>query len=235
MNGMWEDDEEIIEVAEVFDRVARELLESHGMEETLDHIVKLAVRTLDACEFAGISLVEGKKITSPASSNEIPRIVDLIQSDTGEGPCIDAIVEQEMFVTGRLVDEMRWPKFATRAHEETGVMSILSHRLFADEDTMGSLNLYSTQRDALGPTDVALGAVFATHAAVAMDAAKREHGYQQSVDSRDIIGQAKGIIMASTGCSADAAFGILVRQSQHENRKLVEIATEVASRASRRR
>ena len=232
---MWEDDEEIIEVAEAFDRVARELLESHGMEETLDNIVKLAVNTLDSCEFAGISLVQGKKITSPASSNDIPKIVDAIQSETGEGPCIDAIREHEMFITGRLDSETRWPKFATRAHEETGVMSILSHRLFAEMDTMGSLNLYSRQTDAFTPTDVALGAVFATHASVAMDAANRERGYQRSVDSRDIIGQAKGIIMASTRCSADAAFGILVRQSQYENRRLFDIATEVANRAAQKR
>ena len=140
-----------------------------------------------------------------------------------------------MFITGRLDRETRWPKFATRAHDETGVTSIMSHRLFAEKSTMGALNLYSTQPDAFTATDVALGAVFATHAAVAMDAADREQGHQQSLDSRDIIGQAKGIIMASTGCSADAAFGVLVRQSQHENRKLVEVATELATRAVRKR
>lgn len=232
---MWEDDKEIIEVAEAFDRVARELLEFHGIEETLHHIVDLAVRTLENCEFAGISLVQHRKITSPTSSNDIPRILDALQSETAEGPCIDAIREHEMFTTGRLDRETRWPAFAARAHLETGVTSILSHRLFADNDTMGALNLYSRLPDAFGPTDVALGAVFATHAAVALDAAKRQRGYERNVDSRDIIGQAKGVIMGSTGCSADAAFGVLVRQSQHENRKLVDIAAEIAHRATRRR
>jgi GAF domain-containing protein len=232
---VWEDDDEIIEVAQAFDRVARELLESRAMGATLDHIVNLAVKTLDACEFAGISLVQGKQITSPASSNDVPRIVDALQSETGEGPCIDAIREHEMFRTGHLDRETRWPNFATRAHDETGVTSILSHRLFAERDTMGALNLYSTQPDAFSATDVALGAVFATHAAVAMSAAKRDRQYQHGADNRDIIGQAKGIIMASTRCSADAAFGLLVRQSQHENRKLVDIASELADRAGRKR
>jgi AmiR/NasT family two-component response regulator len=110
---------------------------------------------------------------------------------------------------------------------------VLSLRLFVDHDTMGALNLYSTRPDAFNETDEALAAVFATHAAVAMDAAKREQGLQHSVDSRDMIGQAKGVIMASLGCSADAAFGVLVRQSQHENRKVIDIATEIAARASR--
>ena len=232
---MWEDEDEIIKVAEAFDRVARELLGTHGVAETLDHIVNLAVRTLDSCEFAGISWVQGKQITSPVSSNDIPRILDALQSETGEGPCIDAIREREIFTTGRLDLESRWPEFASRGHAATGVTSIMSHRLFAEKDTMGALNLYSTQADAFGPTDVALGAVFATHAAVAMEAAKLARGFQQNVDSRDIIGQAKGIIMASTGCTADAAFGVLVRQSQHENRKIAEIASELAARASRKR
>ena len=54
-----------------------------------------------------------------------------------------------------------------------------------------------------------------------------------AIDSRDVIGQAKGVIMATMGCTADEAFRLLKEQSQFENRKLVEIAAEIAARASR--
>jgi len=53
----------------------------------------------------------------------------------------------------------------------------------------------------------------------------------EALHSRDTIGQAKGIIMVTVGCSADEAFRLLKDQSQHENRKLSEVATEIANRA----
>ena len=56
-----------------------------------------------------------------------------------------------------------------------------------------------------------------------------------ALETRDLIGQAKGVIMSSLGCTADEAFDLLVKQSQHENRKLVEIAGEIASHTHRRK
>ena len=172
---------------------------------TLTKIVHLAVEHLEGCDFAGISLVEGRRITSPASSNDLPGIVDSIQSEVGEGPCLDAIKEHEVFQTGDLAAEERWPTFAPGAHEETGVRSILSLRLFVEEDTMGALNLYSTSQDAFDETDVALASVFAAHAAVAMSAARREENLDRKADSRDLIGQAKGILMARSNLDDEQA------------------------------
>ena len=190
--------------------------------------MRLAVENLDACEFAGISLVEKDKFTSPASSNDIPRTIDEIQAEVGEGPCIDAIKEHEVFQTGELKKESRWPKFSQRAHTETGVSSIVSFRLFVEENTMGALNLYSTVPDAFDDSDVALGTVFAAHASVAMSAARREEGLERKAESRDVIGRAKGILMARSGVDDDAAFRMLVSASQRMNIKLRDIAQQVA-------
>ena len=220
--------DEVVEVAETFAAVARALAEHHDdMQSALDRIVHLAVDSLTACEFAGISLVEKGKITSPASSNDIPKKVDEIQSETGEGPCIDAIKEHEVFQTGDLRNEKRWPQFSTRAHDETGICSILSIRLFLEEDTLGALNLYSTASDAFDDSDVALGAVFAVHASVAMSAARREESLEQKAQSRDVIGRAKGILMARSGASDDEAFAMLRGASQRMNVKLRDIAQRV--------
>ena len=174
--------DDVVEVAEMFATVARTLGGQHDLQSTLDKIVRLAVENLDACEFAGISLVEKRKITSPASSNDTPRKVDEIQSEVGEGPCIDAIKEHDVFQTGELKKERRWPKLSERAHEETGVSSILSIRLSLVEDTMGALTLYTTAPDAFDDSDVALGTVFAVHAAVAMSAARREETLEQKAE-----------------------------------------------------
>lgn len=221
--------DEAVGAAETFGEVAR-LLAAHGdVQSTLDKVVRLAVEHLDACEFAGISLVERRTITSPASSNDVPRVVDRIQSETQEGPCIDAITEQEFFQTGDLPGEARWPRFATRAHEETGVRSIISLRLFIEEDTLGALNLYSRTADAFDASDVAMASVFAVHAAVAMDSDRREAGLEQKAKSRDVIGQAKGIIMAHSNVDEERAFELLKAASQRMNVKLRDIAERIAA------
>ena len=83
--------DDVVRVAEVFATVARSLADLDDLSEALEKIVHLAVDHLEACEFAGISLVEKRTITSPASSNDLPKKLDEIQSEAGEGPCIDAI------------------------------------------------------------------------------------------------------------------------------------------------
>ena len=224
-----ESEDEIVQIAQSFGEVARTLAGDDDLQTTLDKIVQLAVENLDACEFAGISLVEGRKITSPASSNDVPKIVDRIQSETDEGPCIDAIKEHEVFQTGDLGAENRWPQFSSRANQETGIASILAIRLFIKQDTMGALNLYSTRRDAFDDTDVALGTVFAAHAAVAMLSAERNKNLERKAESRDLIGRAKGVLMARQHLTDEQAFDVLRRASQRLNIKLAEIATRVAT------
>jgi hypothetical protein len=145
--------------AEAFGEVARQLRSEHLVPATLQRIVELAVDHLAACEYAGITMIEAGRISSPASSNDVPRIVDAIQAELGEGPCVDAIVERQVFITGDLLSEARWPQFSRRAHDQTGARSILSIRLFVEHDTMGALNLYSAHADAFDNTDVALAAV----------------------------------------------------------------------------
>ena len=222
-----DEQEEVVRVAELFADVARSLAAPEGLRHKLHSIVNLAVEHLNACEFAGISLVEGRRITSPASSNDVPRLVDAIQSELGEGPCIQSIKEHEVIQTGNLPDEERWPRFAARASEETGIRSILALRLFVEEDTMGALNLYSTQPDAFDETDVALASVFAAHAAVAMASTRREENLERKAASRDVIGRAKGILMARSGVDDDRAFDMLRRASQRLNVKLVDVAERV--------
>lgn len=219
--------DDVVQVAEMFGEVARVLATHDDMQATLERIVGLAVEHLDPCEHAGVSFVEGKKITSPASSNEVPRILDRIQSETGEGPCVDAIKEHEVFQTGDLATERRWPRFSQRAFDETGVRSVLSLRLFVEHDTMGALNLYATQGDAFDEADVALGSVFAVHAAVAMASARREEGLERKAEGREAIGRAKGIIMARSGVTDERAFEMLKAASQRLNIKLREVARQV--------
>ena len=218
-----------VELAQMFAEVARALGAEDSVERTLTRICELGVQTIEGCDHAGVALVEGRKITTTAASDEIPARVDAIQYETDEGPCLDAMREHEIFVVDELAAEARWPKFASRAAQETGIASILSFRLFVDEDTLGSLNLYSTRNAAFRDDEPReLGAVFAAHAAVALSSAQREAHLEEAVRSRDVIGQAKGILMARKHVTEEQAFAILRRASQRLNVKLREIAERVA-------
>jgi GAF domain-containing protein len=220
-------DDPEVGLAETFGQIARTLLAEPDAQATLEKIVHLAVETVDSCQHAGITVIRHQTVTSPASSDEIPAIVDQIQADTGEGPCVDAIKEHEVFQTGRLSRETRWPEFSRRAHAESGIESILSFRLFADEDTLGALNLYSAQPDAFDDHDVAIGAVFASHAAVAWSTSRARGHLEVGMETRQLIGTATGILMARQGMSEMEAFDTLRRASQRLNVKLRLIAERI--------
>ena len=221
-----------IELAQTFADVARALLAEDDVEATLHRITQLAVETIEGCDHAGVSLIEGRKISTAAASDDLSRQVDAIQYEVDEGPCLDAIREHESFRIDDLGTEDRWPTFCRRAVEETGVAAMMSYRLFDDEDTMGALNLYSTMPGAFDDEALAVGSVFATHAAVALAGARNDEHMQKALQSRDVIGQAKGILMAQEGVNAKDAFDILRRASQRMNVKLREVAERVASRTA---
>lgn len=167
---------------------------------------------------------------TPAATDKVPRQVDAIQYESSEGPCLDAIREHDVFQTGDLLLEDRWPNFSRRAAEETGVASMLSYRLFIEEDTMGALNLYSRHKAAFDAEDRAVGSIFAAHAAVALSAAKQQDQLEQAIETRDVIGQAKGILMARQHISADEAFDMLRQALQRLNIKLRDLAEQVATK-----
>lgn len=217
-------------IAETFAYVARLLLAERGVEQTLAKIAELAVQTIDRCDHAGTSLIEERQITTAGASDGVSAKVDAIQCETDQGPCLDAIRDHEVFQVDCLAEEQeRWPSFAKRAVEETGVCSILAFRLFAEEGTMGALNLYSTRADAFDDEARDFGSVLAAHAAVALSHARREDQLEEAIKSRDVIGQAKGLLMARQGMSSEQAFEALRRASQRLNVKLREVAERVVT------
>ena len=221
-------DEHAAHVAEMFAGIARQLLDERDVQATLDRIVRLAQTNLEHAESVGVSIVRGRKIESPASSNGLALLLDKLQQDVDEGPCIEALRDHQMFLIGDLEAEERWPLFCQRAHASTGVSSMMSVRLFVQGDTLGAMNVYSTKRDAFDEVGMAMATVFATHAAVALTHANREEQLERKAASRELIGRAKGILMAQNRLTEDEAFGLLRKASQRLNIKVSEVADRVA-------
>jgi transcriptional regulator with GAF, ATPase, and Fis domain len=219
------------DLAEVFADIARQLQAEDTPEKVQERVSRAAVDTVDGCDHAAISVVHRRgAIETVGATDDVPHQVDAIQYEVGQGPCINAIAEHEVFLIDDLADDERWPPFSHRAAEETGVRSMLSFRLFLEDDVLGALNLYSRKVQAFDEHACAVGTVLAAHAAIAMQSA-REHERADQLDrarltSRE-IGTAVGVIMARSQMTQEEAFEVLRRASQHLNRKLRDVAAEV--------
>jgi transcriptional regulator with GAF, ATPase, and Fis domain len=218
-----------------FAEFARALFSEPTVQTTLQRIVDLAAGTVDGCDAAGVLLVDKGRILAGAWSNDLVRQVETMEYELGEGPCVDAIWKQPVFESADLHDAIsQWPRFAPRALE-AGVESLLGFRLFLAEDTLGALDLYGYRAGAFDETSRAIGTVLASHASMALTGARlHEHdldtvaGLREALLTRDVIGQAKGILMATRHVDAGAAFDLLIKASQNQNVKVRTIAEIVA-------
>ncbi|HEX8081722.1 MAG TPA: GAF and ANTAR domain-containing protein [Jatrophihabitans sp.] len=219
-------------LAASFAELARELAGHHSENDTWTAIVKAALRTVPGAEDADITILRGGKFSTVAPSSDFLRQVDAIQYELTSGPCVDAILQQCVFRTGDLSCDPRWPEFGHRAAHEQGVFSMLGFRMYLENnDTIGGLNLYSTQRDAFDSTAELTGGIIATHAAIAMSGAQHRNQAEHlrlALESNRQIGVAMGVLMSRQHVTKQQAFDLLRIASQHTHRKLADIAMDVS-------
>lgn len=192
-------------------------------------MVEYAVYAVDAAQYAGITLVTpSSEVQTPATTHHYPALLDEIQDRHKEGPCFVAAWHQHTIRIDDLSRDNRWPSYQREALAATPVRSVVSFRLFASEHTMGALNLYADEPGAFDEAAEEIGYVLATHAALAWDTVRREDNFLSALASRDIIGQAKGILMARFNIDAVQAFELLKRLSQDRNIKLIDVARQIS-------
>jgi GAF domain-containing protein len=212
-----------------FAAMARELQSQQSERGTLRAVCALAKDLLKADE-ASFTTVQHGRFRTLAMTGELPLRIDEIQYALDEGPCVDAFVGGTTYRIEDLRTDQRWPRFAREATERTAVRSMLSHHISVDGDTLGSLNLYAVRPSAFGPTEEEVGQVFATHAALAVQAVRaqdRAHHLEVALKSNRRIGTAVGILMARNGWTEEDAFTSLRRHSQDHNIRIAQIAEQV--------
>lgn len=218
------------ELAEAFAEITRVLLAAADVQQTLDRMCHWLVSTVEGCDHAVVTLVKDESFDSKASSDDVGPAVDAIQFEVNEGPSVQAIREHLTLQADDLTSESRWPNFSRRASEATGVRSMLAFRLFLSEDTLGSLNLYSKRSRAFTEESVAVGTIFATHAVVALRAAQTRENLgqlRQVLESRELVAEAKGILMGRRSISSEVAMELLCRSAERLKIELRELARRV--------
>jgi transcriptional regulator with GAF, ATPase, and Fis domain len=205
-------------------QLARGFYHPADLDETLRGVTAAAVELVEGADCADILIVTGRKqFRSLAATCELAEHLDDVQEQFGEGPCLDASAKCLVVRSDDLRKETRWPRF-TKAAVEANVLSSLSFQLYLDQESMGALNMFSFEADAFDPLAEATAEVLAAHAAMAMSAARSQGQFASALATRDIIGQAKGMIMERFGIDAVAAFELLRRLSQDSNVPLTEVA-----------
>ena len=206
------------------DIVARALhVKNAELEPALKAIVSTAVTTLSSAHHAGLITVSRGVLVLQATTGRPPELLDQLQQKLNDGPCIDAAVQQTLIYVDNMHRESRWPDFAAEA-ENLGVRSMLCVPLRVHEQCLGTLSLYSEHVTAFTGHDERVTTLFATLAAIALAEAQRTDQLHAALANRDVIGQAKGILMERHRITAEAAFSYLSEASQNVNIKLTSVA-----------
>ncbi len=206
--------------------LASDLVDTPSLESLLERALELAVEIVPGCEEAGISLLQNRTVETPASFGQLAARCDKLQEQLGEGPCITALLESDIIRIDDVAGDARWPQFAARA-VDLGVRSMLACRLSTQRDKLGALNMYSTRTNAFTPESEAMATGYAAHVSLALSALDREANLRRALESREMIGQAMGILMERHRITASQAFDVMVHASQRSNVKLRLIAEEL--------
>ena len=204
------------------------------LDETLDAIVRAAVQTVPGFDHVGISITHRDgEIETRAGTDQLVWELDKIQYGLREGPCYDSIRGSGVTVVENARHDQRWPNYMPQAAQR-GLRAQLAVGLYSDEQTLGGLNLYSTQSDTVDEDAVQIAELFASHAAIALGRARHEGQLNEAIASRKAIGQAIGILMERYQIDEDRAFQFLIRASQTGNIKLRAVAEELVTSTNQR-
>jgi hypothetical protein len=229
-------------LAEQLARLTELLLDADTVAEVLHHVVLAAVEMVPGADLVSVTLrsPDGQFYT-PVETEERAVELDELQYKFGHGPCVDTARGEGpgYACTGDLATTPAWPDFGPAAAEH-GYHSVVSTALLpsaAPPRLSGALNIYSREQDAFDDVARDRALLLATHGSLALATteAVRLAGLERAqllhaLDSRDVIGQAKGILMQRRGLTADEAFELLRTTSQDLNVKLAEVARTLATR-----
>jgi GAF domain-containing protein len=221
-------------------RLCRHLVGDSTLADTLAMVCHASVVGVPPTVYSGISMTIDGKLGTYVFSDPAVIEIDYSQYEAGDGPCVQAFRSGQMVLVESTTAPGPYPEFRAMANEH-GIDSVLALPLIAEAATIGALNLFARGKGAFDQAAIDNGREFAAQAAFVLanskaywDARNLSDNLTVAMASRAEIEQAKGIIMSTMHVSADEAFETLRQQSQHENVKLRDLASEIVQRSSRR-
>jgi GAF domain-containing protein len=215
-------DERLIELAHA-------LTDSTSVVDTIDQVVAFAVESTST-HFGGVTLIQtgGRSFETVGATDPLVERADHLQYDLGEGPCIDAALDSKALHSPSLRHDDRWPRWGPAA-ADLGFNSIISAEIHGAGQRIGAINLYGMEQAGFTLDDIDVARLFAAQAGATLWRQRNEASLLQALDTRTMIGQAQGILMERYGLSADEAFSVLRRYSQHSNQRVRDIVARLVT------
>ncbi|MEV0287025.1 MULTISPECIES: GAF and ANTAR domain-containing protein [unclassified Kribbella] len=216
------------ELIAVVTEVAATLRAPIDLDEALDRITRSAVDTIPGITYASLSVTtKGGDIRTLAPTHQVAVQADELQYQLHQGPCFEAVVGAPVVQVDDLAGDGRWPAYGPRVAACLGLRAQVAFQFSAAPHARGALNLYAVEAHELTVETRQLGAMFAHLAAVALGWSRQDETLHEAVSTREIVGQAVGILMERYKLDADRAFSFLVRTSQTSNVKLRDVAAGI--------
>ena len=223
-----------VPLADALAQAARDINTRQPLPEVLQRLVQTAQNALPGVDHVGISITHPDgRVETLAATDQLVLDLDQLQYELNEGPCLSAIRDEDVVVVNAAEEDPRWPRFMERARA-MGLRSQMGLRLFNEEATLGGLNLYATRDEAIDLDVANVATLFASHIALALGKARHESNLSAGLQSRQLIGQAIGIVMERYDLDEDRAFQYLTRVSQNSNIKLRDVAAELVASTNER-
>ncbi|WP_241666331.1 GAF and ANTAR domain-containing protein [Mycobacterium marseillense] len=194
----------------------------------LDQLTETTAQLVAGAQYAGITAISGRTdVRTTSATGLYPVVLDDLQRQYGEGPGLAVARDHQRLRVEDLGADERWPRYRSQAVQQTPVRSIMSFRLIAQRHSAAVLNVYADRVDAFDDASLEWGTAAAHYTALAWGMLRRDEQFRSALASRDVIGQAKGMLMERFAIDAPAAFELLKRLSQESNTPLAEIAHRV--------
>lgn len=216
--------------ASAFSDLADRVYAGESYDGVYEAICKVAVEVVPGCDHACVTTMRaGERPVCEASTDDVARVIDELEWETGEGPCLDAILSNRFEWDPDITRGSAWPKLAERALRETPVRGMIGYRLLAGERKVGALNLLSDRAGAFTEGAADIGAIVASFASVAIGAARHHEAadsLRAGLESNREIGKAVGLLMATHDSTDDQAFAMLRDASSRLNVRLADLARQ---------
>jgi GAF domain-containing protein len=224
-----------------FAELGRMKLGDGDLRAVLGRVAELARQALPGVVGASVTLVESDRAFTAAFAGRLALDLDETQYLEGFGPCLEVAQSAGTVTVSDMAAETRWPAFARRALA-AGVHSSASVALPLQDAVLGALNIYATQPGAFDQDATGLARTFAGYAAVAIANARLYQAtatlaedMRRAMETRAVIEQAKGILIAHQHCTPEQAFELLTRLSQTTHRKLRDCAADLVTSTAEHR
>lgn len=219
---------DVVQLSQEFAAVGKELHGPGDNNAALQRMVQLAVKHIEPCTGASITVVRRGAGSSLATSDPVAAMADDLQYELNEGPCLRAAEREANYLLIDVAEDQRWPRFSAALRERTPYRCVLSYQMIAGDSA--ALNLYAELPAAYETDDIDLATVIAAHASSLIALSESEDRVahlETALESNREIGAAIGVLMALHKVTQEQAFGMLRSASQRMHRKLREVASDV--------